>query len=421
MRVSAWLVGLLFLGAVPACSKPKEEVASEPAPPPQAAPAAPKGRYDLGVTDTEIKIGQTIAYSGPASAYGTVGRVQAAYFKRLNEQGGINGRKIEFVSVDDAYSPAKAVEQARKLVEQDQVFLLFSPLGTPSNSAIHKYMNTKGVPQLFVASGATKWGDPKNYPWTMGFLPSYREEGRTYGQHIRATRPKAKVGVLYQNDDFGKDYLTGLREGLGDRASAIVKELTYEVTDASVDSQMQTLKSSGADTFVNITTPKFAAMAIRKAFDSNWKPMQYLTNVSASVGAVLQPAGLDRSTGLVTILFLKDTSDKKYESDPAMQEYAAFLKKYYPDGHLVDATNLWGYVSAQMLEHVLKQCGDELTRANVMKQAASLKEYSTPLMIPGVKVNTSADDFFIFEKLQLARFNGTNWEELPNAAAQAKL
>jgi branched-chain amino acid transport system substrate-binding protein len=420
MRISSWLVGCLILGAVPACSK-TTEAPSEPARAASATPAAPKGRYDVGVTDTEIKIGQTIAYSGPASAYGTIGRVQSAYFKRLNEQGGINGRKINFVSVDDAYSPAKAVEQARKLVEQDQVFLLFAPLGTPSNSAIHKYMNTKQVPQLFVFSGATKWGDPKNFPWTMGFLPSYRTEGKTYGEHIRATRPKAKVGVLYQNDDFGKDYLVGLREGLGEGASAIVKELSYEVTDASVDSQVQTLRASGADTFVNITTPKFAAMAIRKAYDSGWKPAHYLTNVSASVGAVLQPAGLDRSTGLITILFLKDTSDKKYQNDPAMQEYAAFLKQYYPDGHLVDATNLWGYVSAQMLEQVLRQCGDELTRANVMKQAASLKEYSTPLMIPGVQVNSSPDDFFLFEKLQLARFNGANWEELPRADAQAKL
>jgi branched-chain amino acid transport system substrate-binding protein len=381
---------------VVACSKPKET------------------KYDPGVTDTEIKIGQTMPYSGPASAYGTIGRVQAAYFKKLNEAGGINGRKINFVSVDDAYSPPKAVEQVRKLVEEDQVLVVFQPLGTPSNTAIQKYLNTKKVPQLFVSSGATKWGDPQGNPWTIGFNPSYQLEAKTYAEHLLKTRPNAKVAVLFQNDDFGKDYLKGLKDKLGAKASMIVKEASYEVTDATIDSQMASLQASGADVFFNIATPKFAAQAIRKAFDSGWKPVQYLSNVSASVGAVLTPAGLDKSIGVITTAYLKDATDKQWDNDPAMKEYLAFLAKYYPEGKAIDGTNLYGYVAAQTLEQVLKQCGDDLTRANVIKQAASLKNFAPGLLQPGLSINTGPDDFFLFDTLSLSKFNGTTYETLTN-------
>jgi branched-chain amino acid transport system substrate-binding protein len=411
------ILGLAFV----ACSKP--EAGSEPSKEATPEATAKKGNYGPGVTDTEIKIGQTMPYSGPASAYGTIGRVEAAYFKRLNEAGGINGRKINLVSVDDAYSPPKAVEQARKLVEEDNVLALFQPLGTPSNTAIQKYLNQKGVPQLFVSSGATKWGDPKNFPWTIGFNPSYQVEAKTYGEYIRANHPKAKIAVLYQNDDFGKDYLIGLRAGLGDKASSIVKEVSYETTDATVDSQMATLQATKADTFINVATPKFAAMAIRKAFDSGWKPKQFLTNVSVSVGSVLTPAGLDKSIGITSILYLKDVTDKQYESDPAVQEFAEFMKKWYPDGKFIDGSNTYGYVAAQTLEQVLRQCGDDLTRENIMKQAASLKDFTSGMMLPGVTASTSATDFFLFEKVQLAKFNGTNWVAIPSdsPAANAKL
>jgi len=377
-----------------ACSKPKET------------------KYDPGVTDVEIKIGQTMPYSGPASAYGTIGRVQQAYFKRLNEQGGINGRKINFVSVDDAYSPPKAVEQVRKLVEEDKVLLVFQPLGTPSNTAIQKYLNSKKVPQLFVSTGATKWADPQNFPWTMGFNPSYQLEAHTYAEHLLKKQPDAKVGVLYQNDDFGKDYVKGLKDTLGAKTSMIVKEVSYEVTDATIDSQMATLQASGANVFFNIATPKFAAQAIRKAYDSGWKPTQYLANVAASVGSVLTPAGLEKSVGLITTAYLKDPTDKQWDSDASMKEYKAFLAKYYPDGKPIDATNLYGYVAAQTLEQVLRQCGDNLTRVNVMKEAANLKDFAPGLLQPEVKINTGADDFALFDKLTLTRFNGTTYEPL---------
>jgi branched-chain amino acid transport system substrate-binding protein len=423
MRTRIHFTMTLVLGlAVVACSKPAPSTGSEPGTKEATAePTAKKGNYGPGVTDTEIKIGQTMPYSGPASAYGTIGRVEAAYFKRLNEQGGINGRKINLVSVDDAYSPPKAVEQARKLVEEDGVLALFQPLGTPSNTAIQKYLNQKGVPQLFVSSGATKWGDPKNFPWTIGFNPSYQVEAKTYGEYIRANLPKAKIAVLYQNDDFGKDYLIGLRAGLGDKANSIIKEVSYETTDATVDSQMETLKATKADTFINVATPKFAAMAIRKAFDSGWKPKQFLTNVSVSVGSVLTPAGLDKSTGITSILYLKDVTDKQYDNDPAVQEFAAFMKKYYPDGKFIDGSNTYGYVAAQTLEQVLKQCGDDLTRENIMKQAASLKDFTSGMMLPGVTASTSPTDFFLFEKVQLAKFNGTNWVAITSDSPTAKL
>jgi branched-chain amino acid transport system substrate-binding protein len=284
--------------------------------------------------------------------------------------------------------------------------------GTPSNTAIQKYLNTKKVPQLFVSSGATKWGDPTGNPWTIGFNPSYQLEAKTYAERLLKKQPNAKVAVLFQNDDFGKDYLKGLKDTLGAKASMIVKEVSYEVTDATIDSQMATLQAAGADVFFNIATPKFAAQAIRKAFDSGWKPVQYLSNVSASVGAVLTPAGLDKSIGVITTGYLKDPTDKQWDSDPAMKEYFAFLDKYYPEGKKIDAGNLYGYVAAQTLEQVLKQCGDDLTRANVIKQAASLKNFAPALLQPGLAINTAPDDFFLFDKLMLSKFNGTNYELL---------
>jgi branched-chain amino acid transport system substrate-binding protein len=377
-----------------------------------AAPAAlAQKKYDTGATDTEIKIGNTNPYSGPASAYGTIGKTVTAYFNMLNENGGIKGRKINFVSYDDGYSPPKTVEMVRKLVEQDQVLFLFQTLGTPPNSAIHKYVNAKKVPHLFVATGATKWNDPKRYPWTMGWQPNYQTEGRIYAAHILKNKPNAKIGVLYQNDDYGKDVLKGLKDGLGKKgAGLIVKEVSYEVSDPTVDSQIIQLQGSGADVFVNITTPKFAAQAVRKVYDIGWKPVHYLNNVGASVGSVLKPAGLEKSVGLITTQYLKDYTDKQWADDPAMKKFEAFMKKYYPDGNLNDASNVYGYTAARTLEQVLKQAGDNLTRANIMKQAASLKGLALDTLLPGIKINTSATDFAPIESVQLARFNGTQYE-----------
>ncbi|HET7547248.1 MAG TPA: ABC transporter substrate-binding protein [Usitatibacter sp.] len=375
-----------------------------------AAPGAfAQKKYDTGASDTEIKIGQTMPYSGPASAYGTIGRIEAAYFKMINEQGGINGRKLNLISLDDGYSPPKTVEATRRLVEQEQVLFDFQPLGTAPNSAIHKYMNAKKVPQLFVATGATKWGDPKHFPWTMGWQPSYQTEGKIYAKDILASHPNAKIAVLYQNDDYGKDLLKGLKEGLGAKASMIVKEASFEVTDPSIDSQILSLKDSGADVFVNIATPKFAALAIRKVYDSGWRPVHYLNNVALSIGSVLKPAGLEKSKGLITVAYLKDATDPEWANDPAMNEYKAFLKKWYPEGNVADSSNVYGYSAAMTLVQVLKQCGDNLTRENIMKQAASLKHLQLPLARPGIEVNTAPDDFFPFEALQLARFDGERW------------
>src|SRR5450756_1892801 len=299
-------------------------------------------KYDTGATDTEIKIGNIMPYSGPASAYGVIGKTEAAYFKKINDAGGINGRKINFISYDDGYSPPKTVEQARKLVESDEVLFIFNSLGTPPNSAIQKYMNSKKVPQLFVATGATKWNDPKNFPWTMGWQPNYQTEGTIYAQHILKNAPNAKIGILYQNDDYGKDVLQGFKNGLGAKTGMIVKEVTYEVTDPTVDSQIVQLQSSGADTFINITTPKFAAMAIRKAYDSGWKPVHYVNNVGAAYGSVLVPAGLEKSVGVMSTRYLKDPTDKAFANDPAVLEWTAFMKKYYPDGNLVDQNPFYG-------------------------------------------------------------------------------
>ena len=366
-------------------------------------------KYDPGATDKEIKIGNINPYSGPASAYGTIGKTIGAYFKQINDEGGVNGRKINYISVDDGYSPPKTVEMARKLVEQDEVLLLFQPLGTPPNSAIHKYMNAKKVPQLFVATGATKWNDPKNFPWTMGWQPNYQTEGTIYAQHILKTKPNAKIAVLYQNDDYGKDYLKGFKDGLGAKANMIVKEVSYEVADPTVDSQMVQLQASGADVFFNITTPKFAAQAIRKAFDSGWKPAHYLNNVSASVGSVLTPAGLDKSADLISTQYLIDPTDKAFAADPSVIAWTAFMKKYYPDGSLIDASNFYGWVVSQTLVQVLKQAGDNLTRENVMKQAASLKDFSPPGMLPGIKMNTNSGDFAPIQSVRLIKFDGKQW------------
>ena len=375
-----------------------------------AAPALAQKKYGPGASDTEIKIGNTIPYSGPASAYGIIGKVEAAYFKMINEAGGINGRKINYVSLDDGYSPPKAVEMARRLVEQDEVLFMVSTLGTPSNSAIHKYMNSKKVPHLFLATGASKWNDPKDFPWTMGFNPNYQSEGKLYAQHILATKPNAKIAVLYQNDDYGKDYLKGFMDGLGEKGKAmVVKTATYEVTDPTVDSQIVTLQGSGADTFFNITTPKFAAQAIRKVADVGWKPVHYLNQVSASVGSVLKPAGLEKSVGLITMPYIKDPTDPAWANDAAMKDYFTFMKKYLPGDDPMDGTATYGMAAAQLTVQLLKQCGNDLTRENVMKQAASIKNFQVPLALPGVLVDTSATDFAPFQTMQLVRFDGKTW------------
>ena len=368
-------------------------------------------KYDPGASDAEIRIGNTNPYSGPASAYGTIGKTITAYFKMVDDQGGINRRKINFISYDDAYSPPKTVEMVRKLVEQDNVLFVFQTLGTPSNTAIHKYMNMKKVPQLHVATGASKWNDPKNFPWTMGWQPNYQTEARIYAKSILQTKPDVKIGVLYQNDDYGKDYLKGLKDGLGDKAAkAIVAEVSYEVSDPTVDSQIVQLQASGANVFFNVGTPKFAAQAIRKAYDIGWKPVQYLNNVSSSIGAVLTPAGLEKSVGIITTAYLKDYSDAQWASDPAVKRWESFMKKYYPAGDLNDVSNLYGYTVARTLEQVLKQCGDNLTRGNVMKQAASMKGQYIDTLLPGITITTSDDDYAPIESVQMQRFNGKRWE-----------
>ena len=366
-------------------------------------------KYDPGASDKEIRVGGIHPFSGPASAYGTIGKAIGAYFDKVNADGGINGRKIKYIDVDDSYNPAKTVEQARKLVEEDEVLLILNPLGSPSNTAIHKYMNAKKVPQLFVSSGASKWGDPKNFPWTMGWQPTYPAEGSIYAHHILDNTPNAKIGVLMQNDDYGKDYFKGFEEGLGDKKSMIVAKVTYEVTDPTIDSQMVSLKASGADVFFNITTPKFAAQAIKKAAEIGWKPVQYLNSVSGSVSAVLTPAGLENSTGIMTTLYIKDPTDPQFANDPALKDWLVWMKAYYPSGNLADAFNVFGYTVAQSLVQVFKQAGDNLTRENIMKQAASL-DLTLPMLLPGVNIKTSADDFYPIEREQLARFDGKTWQ-----------
>ncbi len=363
-----------------------------------------------GVTATEIKIGNTNPYSGPASAYGTIGKAIAAYFKKVNDEGGVNGHKINFITYDDAYSPPKAVEMVRKLVEQDQVAALFQTLGTPTNTAIHKYVNSQKIPHLFVATGATKWNDPKNYPWTMGWQPNYQTEGRVYAAYILKNFPDAKIGILYQNDDYGKDYRKGLHDGLGEAAKKmIVLEQTYEVTDPTIDSQIVNLKNSGANVFFNVTIPKFAVQAIKKAHDIGWKPNHFLNNVSSSLATVLKPAGLEASRGLITALYLKEITDPQWKNDKGFQDWVAWMKKYYPDGALDDQSNAFGYTAAQAMTQVLKQCGNDFSRENIMKQAQNLKNVEFPLLIPGIKVNTSPTDHAPIEQEQLAKFDGERW------------
>jgi branched-chain amino acid transport system substrate-binding protein len=376
-----------------------------------ASGALAQKKYDSGASDTEIKIGNIMPYSGPASAYGVIGKTEEAYFKKINAEGGINGRKINFVSYDDAYSPPKTVEQARKLVESDEVLLVFNPLGTPPNTAIQKYMNSKKVPQLFVATGATKWNDPKEFPWTMGWQPNYQSETQIYGKYILKEKPNAKIAVLYQNDDYGKDYLKGLKDGLGAKAaSMIIIEESYEVSQPTIDSNIVKLKSMNADVFVNITTPKFAAQAIKKMAEIDWKPMHFLNNVSSSLGAVMKPAGFEASQGIISSAYLKDAADPQWKDDAGMKGFDEFLAKYFPEGNRIDSGTMFGYTVAQGLVHVLKSCGDNLTRENVMKQAASIKDLELGGLLPGIKVNTSATDFAPISQVQLMRFKGEKWE-----------
>jgi branched-chain amino acid transport system substrate-binding protein len=369
-------------------------------------PAAAQKKYAPGVTDSEIKIGQTMPYSGPASAYGTIGKAENAYFNMINDKGGINGRKIVFLSLDDGYSPPRTVEQTRKLVEQEEVLLDFNPLGTPPNSAIQKYLNEKKVPQLFVATGATKWGDPEHFPWTMGFQPTYQTEGHIFAKYILDKKPNARIGVLYQNDDYGKDYLKGLKDALGDKAAKlIVAEVTYEVTDPTIDSQIVSLQASGANVFYDVTTPKFAAQAIRKTYDIGWKPVHLLNSVSASVAAVMTPAGLEKGVGVVSLAYFKDPTDPQWKDDAAFKRWLAWMDKYYPDGDKADAFNVYGYNLAMTMVQVLKQCGNELTRENIMKQAAHL-DLDLPMFLPGVKVSTTPTQFFPVREMQLTKFDG---------------
>ena len=375
-----------------------------------AAPASAQKKYDEGASDTEIKIGNTNPYSGNASAYGTIGKAIDAYFKMVNDQGGINGRKVNFISYDDGYSPPKTVEMVRKLVEEDKVLFTFQTLGTPPNTAIHKYMNGKKVPQLFVATGASKWGSPKEFPWTMGFQPDYVTEAIIYAKHILANVKDPKIGVLMQNDDYGKDYFNGFKTGLGKDADKIVQLSTYEVTDPTVDSQMIQLKNSGANVFFNITTPKFAAQAIKKAAEIGWKPAHYINNVSSSVATVMKPAGFANAQGILTAHYLKDPTDPQYANDKDFLEWKAFMQKYYPNGNLADGANGYGYAVANLLHTALKQCGDDLTRANVMRQAANIKNVQLPMVIAGIKANTSPTDFYPIQAVRLGRFKGETWE-----------
>jgi branched-chain amino acid transport system substrate-binding protein len=374
-------------------------------------PAIAQGKkYDAGATDSVIKIGNTNPYSGNASAYGTIGRTIEGFFKMINDKGGINGRKIEFITYDDGYSPPKTVEMVRKLVEDDQVLFVFQTLGTPPNSAIHKYMNGKKIPQLFVATGASKWGQPKQYPWTMGWQPDYVTEGVIYAKHALANVKDPKFGILMQNDDYGKDYYNGFIQGLGDKKSLVAQLATYEVTDPTVDSQMIQLKNSGANVFFNITTPKFAAQAIKKAAEIGWKPTHYLNNVSASIGAVIKPAGFAAAQGIISAQYIKDATDKQWATAPDMIEWNKFMDKYMPQGDKSSTFPVYAYAVSSTLVEVLKKCGDTLTRENVMKQAANLKGLEVPLLLPGVKVNTSATDFYPIQSVKLVQLKGEVFE-----------
>jgi len=375
-----------------------------------AGTAHAEKKYDPGATDGEIKIGNIMPYSGPASSYATIGKTEAAYFNKINAEGGINGRKINFISYDDGYNPAKTVEQARKLVESDEVLLIFNSLGTANNTAIQKYMNARKVPQLFVSTGAAKWNDPKNFPWTMGWQPSYQVEARIYAAYILKNYPGKTIGILYQNDDFGKDYVIGLHDGLGDQASKLIAvEASYETTSPTVDSQVVQIRSANPDIFVNVATPKFAAQAIRKLGELKWTPMHFLTNVSVSVGSVMKPAGYENGQGILSAAYLKDPKDPKWKDDPAMNEWRAFMTKWYPEGDQEDAATVFAYGIAKGLEQVLRQCGDDLTRENIMKQAANLN-FEIGIYLPGTRIKTSPSDFAPLEQLQMMRFKGDSWE-----------
>ncbi|HYS47615.1 MAG TPA: ABC transporter substrate-binding protein [Xanthobacteraceae bacterium] len=374
-----------------------------------ATPAAAQKRYDPGATDTEIKIGNFVPYSGPASAYAVNGKTIAAYFNKVNAEGGVNGRKIRFISYDDSYSPPKAVEQARRLVESDEVLLVFYSLGTPSNSAIQKYMNLKKVPQLFVASGATKWNDPKNFPWTMGWSPSYQGEAHIYAQYLLQHHPNARIGILYQNDDYGKDYLKGLSDGLAGKMQ-IVAQYPYETADPTVDSQIVALKASGADVFFNVTTPKFASQAIKKTAEIGWKPIHLLNNVSRSIGAVIKPAGFENAQGILSAGYTKDATDPTWAKDPEFRQWSEFMDKYYSDGDKTNSSTVTSYAVAATLVQVLRQCGDNLTRENVMKEAANLKNLRVGMLLPGITINTGPNDFAPIKQMQMMRFKGEGWE-----------
>jgi ABC-type branched-subunit amino acid transport system substrate-binding protein len=375
------------------------------------SPVSAQKKYDTGATDTEIKVGQTVPFSGPASAYATIGKTQAAYIKMINDEGGVNGRKINIIQYDDAYSPPKTVEQVRKLVESDEVLLTFQLIGTPPNAAAQKYLNVKKVPQLFAATGASRFTDPKNFPWTIGFNPNYQTEGRIYAQYILKNYPNAKIGVLYQNDDLGRDYLTGMKDGLGDKAKTmIVAEASYELSDPTVDSQIVQLKSAGADVLFDASTPKFAAQAIKKVADLGWKPVHILDINATSVGAVMKPAGLDNSKDVISVNYTKDPLDPTWKDDAGMKKYLAFMAKYYPEGDKDSIFNTYGYITTQLLIHVLRQCGDDLSRENVMKQATSLKSVQLDLTLPGIVNTTSPTDYRVNKQLQMMKFNGERWE-----------
>ena len=375
-----------------------------------AMPAQAAGKYDTGASDTEIKIGQTMPYSGGASAYGTIGRSEAAYFKMINDQGGVNGRKINMISLDDGLSPPKTVEQVRRLVEQEGVLFMYQMLGTPTSMAARKYLNNAKVPQLFTASGSSAWTDYEHFPWTIGFQPNYRTEAHIYARYILQNKPKAKIAILYQNDDFGKDYINGLREILGaDADKMIVATVSYEANDPTVESQVVSLAGSGADVWMDGGTPKYGAQAIRKAYDIGWHPLQFLTSVSSSVGAVLQPAGLDKAKDIVTIGFLKDPTDPQWQSKPEYQDWLTWMKKYYPDGNIADNFNVLGYSAAQVLVRTLKAAGDDLTRANIMKQATSLQHMQLPMLLPGLEIDTGPTNYVPVRCMYLQRFDGTKW------------
>ncbi|MGO8920220.1 MAG: ABC transporter substrate-binding protein [Stellaceae bacterium] len=374
------------------------------------APAGVK-TYAPGISDSEIKIGQTMPYSGPVSATAAIGLAELAYMKMLNEQGGVNGRKVRLISLDDGYSPPKTVEQTRKLVEQEEVALLFSPLGTPTNTAIQKYLNEREVPQLFVASGASKWADPRRFPWTMGWQPNYRTEARIYARYIREHKPAGKIAVLYQNDDYGKDYVAGLRDGLGDAYDKmVVGEASYEVTDPDVDSQIVTLESTGADVLVDIALPKAAAQSIRKVYDIGWRPLFILDSVGSAVGAVLQPAGLEKSVGIITARYYKDPTDPQWRDDPAYRAWLAWMKTYNADANVADYYNVLGYNLAMTMVQVLKQCGDDLSRENIMREATNIHGLALPMLLPGVTVNTGPSDYRPIKQLRLVRFDGHTWQ-----------